>query len=119
MKFQINPRDIRWWFWFVTLGFMIAALLGWTPGYYIVIGISAVQVIFFLIQEKSISAYPVQIRIVYFAITLFGLWTGLPRLILISLLALGTIMVTFFGRCIIAQGLKFMPWNKTREVKLN
>jgi hypothetical protein len=50
MKFQINPGDIRWWFWFVTLAFMVAALLGWTPGYYIVIGISAVQVIFFLIQ---------------------------------------------------------------------
>jgi hypothetical protein len=113
MKFQINPRDIRWWFWFVTLGFMIAALLGWTPGYLIVIGISLVQVIFFLVQEKNIAAYPVQIRIVYFAFTLFGLWPGLPRIILIGLLALGTVMVTFFGRCIIAQGLKFSPGIKT------
>ena len=119
MKFQIKPDDIRWWFWFVTLGFMIAALFGWIPGYYVVIGISALQVVFFLIQEKSISAYPVQIRIVYFAFTLFGLWSGLPRLIMIGLLTLGTIMVTFFGRCIIAQGLKLMPWNKNRAIKLN
>jgi len=36
--------------------------------------ISAWQVIFFLSQEKSLSAFPVQIRIVYFVFTLFGLW---------------------------------------------
>jgi hypothetical protein len=119
MKFQINPRNIRWWFWFITLCFMAAALTGWTSGYFFVIGISALQVIFFLTQEKSLLGYPFQIRVVYFAFTLFGLWPGLLRIIMISLLALGTIMVTFFGRCFIAQILKFMPWNKTREIRLN
>ena len=119
MKFQINPRNIRWWFWFVTFVFMIAALVGWTPGYYIVIAISAIQVIFVLFQEKIISAYPVQIRIAYFAFTLFGLWPGIPRIVLIGLLALGTVMVTFFGRCVIALGLKLMPWNRDRAIRLN
>jgi hypothetical protein len=118
MKLIMNPRDIRWWFWLVTLGFIIAALAGWTPAYYVVMALSAVQVIFFLFQEKSVSAYPVQIRIVYFAWTLLGLWPA-GRLFFYILLALGTIMVTFFGRCVIALGLKLMPWNKTREIKLN
>jgi hypothetical protein len=118
MKLKINARDIRWWFWLVTLVFIIAALSGWTPAYYIVMAISAVQVIFFLVQEKSLSAYPVQIRIVYFAWTLLGLWPG-GRLYFYILLLLGTIMVTFFGRCVIALGLKSMPWNKTRQIKLN
>lgn len=118
MKFQINPSDVRWWFWFITLGFMIAAIAGWDPGYAIVMGISAVQVIFFLVQEKSLVAYPVQIRIAYFAFTLFGLWPGV-RLYIYLLLLLGTVMVTFFGRCAIALMLKPMPWNRNREVKLN
>jgi hypothetical protein len=118
MKLQINPRDIRWWFWLVTLVFIIAALAGWNPGYYIVIAISAVQVVFFLIQEKSISSYPVQIRIVYFAFSLFGFWPGI-RFFMYIILLLGTIMVTFFGRCVIALGLKYMPWNKTRAIRLN
>jgi hypothetical protein len=118
MKLTINARDIRWWFWLVTLVFIIAALAGWSPAYYVVIAISAVQVIFFLVQEKSLSAYPVQIRIVYFVWTLFGLWPG-GRLFFYILLLLGTIMVTFFGRCVIGLGLKFMPWNKTRAIKLN
>jgi hypothetical protein len=118
MKLQINPRDIRWWFWLVTLIFIILALFGWQPAYYTVIAISALQVIFFLVQEKSISAYPVQIRIVYLVMALFGLWPGVGFFIYLILL-IGTIMVTFFGRCVIALVLKYMPWNKTRPVRLN
>jgi hypothetical protein len=118
MKLKFSPNDIRWWFWLVTLFFIIAALFGWIPAYAIVITISAVQVLFFLIQEKSLSSYPVQIRVVYFAFALFGLWPGV-RLFMYIVLLLGTIMVTFFGRCVIALGLKYMPWNKTRPVRLN
>ena len=118
MKLKINATDIRWWFWAITLVFMIAALAGWAPGYAVVIGISAVQVIFFLAQEKSLIAFPVQIRIVYFAFTLFGLWPEV-RLYIYLLLLVGTLMVTFFARCVIALMLKQMPWNRGREVRLN
>jgi len=117
MKWSPKPADVRWWFWPITLAFMIAALAGWTPGYYIVIAISAVQVLYFLIQEKSLSAFPTQVRIVYFGFTLFGLWPA-ARIVMIGLLALGTIMVTFFGRCVISLGLKPMPWNQGRQVRL-
>jgi hypothetical protein len=118
MKIKINATDIRWWFWVVTLAFIIAAVTGWTPGYYVVMAISAVQVLFFLMQEKSLSAFPCQIRVVYFAFTLFGIWPEL-RLFIYVILLLGTIMVTFFGRCSIALVLKYMPWNRGREVRLN
>ncbi len=46
--------------------FIVSAVAGWVPGYYVVMGISAVQVLFFLAQEKSLAAFPVQIRVVYF-----------------------------------------------------
>ena len=39
MELKLNPADIRWWFWVVTLVFIIAALAGWNPGYYIVMAI--------------------------------------------------------------------------------
>lgn len=118
MNKTINTKDIRWWFWFITLVFIVAAVVGWIPGYYIAMGISAVQLVFFLVQEKSISAFPVQIRIVYFAVTLFSLWPVVRWYIFIILL-LGTVMVAFFGRCSIALVLKYMPWNHSREVRLN
>lgn len=118
MQLKINATDIRWWFWAITLVFIIAAVAGWEPGYYVVMGISAVQVLFFLAQEKSLVTFPSQIRVVYFAFTLFGLWPEV-RVYLYIVLLLGTVMVTLFGRCSIALVLKHMPWNRGREVRLN
>ena len=118
MELKINSGDIRWWLWAVTLAFIAAAVAGFAPAYYVVMAISAIQVLFFLVQEKSLSAFPVQIRVVYFAFTLFGLWP-LVRVVIYVILLLGTIMVTFFGRCSIALVLKYMPWNQGREIRLN
>ena len=118
MELKIYVNDIRWWFWAITLVFIIAAVIGWPPAYLVVITISAAQLIFFLVQEKSLSAFPVQIREVYFAFTLFGFWPEV-RFIIYILLLLGTVMVTFFGRCTIALILSHMPWNRGREVRLN
>ena len=118
MELKVNATDILWWFWATTLFFIITALAGWIPGYYFVMSISAVQVLFFLAQEKSLTTFPMQIRIVYFALALFGLWPEV-RLFIYMILLLGTIMVTFFGRCSIAFVLKYMPWNRGREVRLN
>lgn len=118
MQLKINATDIRWWFWAITLVFIIVAVAGWEPGYYVVMGISAVQVLFFLAQEKSLVTFPSQIRVVYFAFTLFGLWPEV-RVYLYIVLLLGTVMVTLFGRCSIALVLKHMPWNRGREVRLN
>ena len=118
MELKINATDIRWWFWAITLAFIVAAVAGWTPGYYLVMGISAVQVLFFLAQEKGLAAFPTQIRVVYFAVALFGLWPEV-RLFIYIILLLGTVMVVFLERCRIALVLKHMPWNRGREVRLN
>jgi len=118
MELKTNTSDIRWWFWAVTLVFIVATVGGWPWAHFVVIAISALQVLFFLSQEKSLSAFPTQIRVVYFAFTLFGLWPP-ARLPIYVVLLLGTIMVTFFGRCAIALVLKQMPWNHAREVRLN
>ena len=118
MELKVNVHDIRWWFWAATLACIVVALAGWEPGYQVVIAISAAQVVFFLIQEKSLSAFPVQIRVVYFALTLLALWP-VARFVAYLLLLVGTVMVTLFGRCTIALVLKQMPWNAGREVRLS
>jgi hypothetical protein len=96
---------------------IIAAIAG-SPGYYAVSAISGIQVLFFLGQERSLSAFPTQIRVAYFAFTLFGFWPELRLFIYVKLLT-GTIMVTFFSRCAIALVLKQMPWNQGREDMVN
>ncbi len=117
MKLKLDLKDTFWWFWAITLVFIVTAIAGWKPGYYIVIAISAIQVIVFLLREGSALAFPAQIRIVYFALTLTGLWP-VVRLPFYLLLLLGTVMVVFFGRCSISLLLMHMPWNRNRQARL-
>lgn len=117
MKLKMEPSDPFWWFWAVTLAFIVAAVAGWTPGYYIVMAISALQVVVLVARERSAMAFPSQVRIVYFAATLLGLWEA-GRLSIYLLLLLGTVMVVFLGRCSIAMVLKRMPWNRDRQARM-
>ncbi len=118
MELEIHTNDIRWWFWAVTLCSIVLAVGGVSWAYAAVIALSAVHLLFFVAQEKSLTAFPTQIRAVYFLVTLFGLWPA-ARLPVYAVLLLGTIMVTFFGRCAIALVLRKLPWNEGRELRLN
>lgn len=111
-------RDVWRWYWVVTFFFILAALLGWAPGYRVVILISLLQLAHSLFVNGSIASFPVQIRLVYFGITLLGLLEGVRFLVFVLLLA-GTFTVAFLGRCGIALVLKRMPWNAERELRLN
>jgi hypothetical protein len=110
MAFAIETNKIDWWFWAITLLFIIIALFGWVPAYYAVMAISGIHVLYF-VQRDGNLAFTTQVRIFYFVVTLLGLWT-LIRFPIFILLLLGTVMVTFTGRCILARILKMMPWNK-------
>lgn len=112
VKLTIQPKQPAWWFWAITLVCIVAALAGWDDGYDLVMLISAVQVFYFTIREKSLFAFDTQVRLVYFAYTLFGFWESARFYFFLPLL-LGTFMVTFFDKCSIALVLKKMPWNKT------
>ncbi len=111
MEFAVKTREVEWWFWAVTLALILIALVGWIPGYYLVMAISFAQIIYFTSKEGSWKAFPTQVRIVYFAFTLLGLWAAI-RFPIFILLFVGTVMVTFTGRCFIALVLKALPWNK-------
>jgi hypothetical protein len=117
MKLNMQVNNPYWWFWPLTLAFMIAAVAGWNLAYIVVMVLSLVQVVLFWARERSPWAFTSQERIVYFALTLFGLWPAV-RLYIYILLILGTIMVTFFGRCSISMLLKGMPWNRGRAPQL-
>ncbi len=117
MKLKLDSANPFWWFWAITLVLIVCAVAGWTPGYFLVMAVSAIQVIVFLLRGRNVMAFPSQIRIVYLALTLIGLWeTG--RLLIYLLLLLGTVMVVLFGRCSISMALKPMPWNRNRAPAL-
>jgi hypothetical protein len=117
MKLMMEPKKLDWWFWTITLAFIIAAMLGWPQGYDLVVLISAIQVLFFWIRFRSLFAFDTQVRIAYFAFTLLGLIKTIQFPFFI-LLFIGTFMVVAFNRCGIALVLKKMPWNKQPVVRI-
>jgi len=114
MKFKIAPATIDWWYWMLTLLAMVAGFAGRLEGFYAVVAISAVQFIHFLLKD-GFAALTTQVRLVYGGFTALALLD--PSRLLFGLLLLGTIMVTFFDRCIIAKVLLMMPWNHKTDVR--
>ena len=118
MNPNVLKNDWRWWVWRITLLFVVAAVLGWPPAHTIVLVLSALQVAYFFYQEKSATAYPVQIRIVYFALTLLGMLQPI-RLVIYLVLLVETFLITFVGRSLIGMGLAYLSWNKGQAVRIN
>lgn len=113
MKFKIVPQSLEWWFWAITLVAMISGLAGVLEGFFAVMLVSAVQVIYFWVL-RGFVAFPTQVRTVYFAFTVIAFFD--PTRIFYAALLVGTFMVTFFDRCIIARVLARMPWNKDEKL---
>lgn len=114
MKFKIAPQSLEWWFWAITLVAMISGFAGVSEGFIVVMIVSAIQVVYFWLL-RGFMAFPTQVRAVYFAFTVIAFFD--PTRIFYGALLVGTFMVTFFDRCIIARVLVLMPWNK--DVKLS
>jgi hypothetical protein len=114
MKLKIDVRSIEWWIWALTLALIVAALAGWKSGYAAVIVVSFLQAVLIAVRTGSALSFASQIRLVYLAFTLLGLWEA-GRVYCYALLAVGTTMVVLFDRCGIALMLKQMPWNRRAE----
>jgi len=117
LQFKINTDESSWWFWPVTLLSIVVAIL-WGPGYYAVLFIYAIQVLYYIIRENNPLAFPFQIRVAYFALACLGIIDTI-RIPMILLLLVATARVMLLGRCSIASVLKHMPWNRNEELGLN
>ena len=108
MKFSNN---IVWWYWLFTTLLLIAAVAGNALSLQAVITLNIIQVVHFIIREKSLTAFPVQVRIAYLGLLFLSqapymfwiLWWQL----------IGTAAMVLFGYCFLARCMSLMPWNKT------
>lgn len=114
MKIIIDFKSLKWWYWLVTLIAMIAGLAGVIAGFHVVMLVSVVQFAHFMV-DRGFAAFPTQVRFVYGILAIIAFFD--PTRILYWALLAGTVMVTFFDRCVIARVLILMPWNK--NVKLS
>lgn len=113
MKFSNN---LVWWYWAATTILLIGVVSGNSQCLQAVIVLNAIQVIHFILREKSLVAFPVQVRITYFGLLFlaqapFMFWIFWWQLI-------GTSAMVFFEYCFLARCLSLLPWNKKENYSL-
>lgn len=105
--------DKIWIYWLITdVLLIIEAIFGHT-GLMLAIGLTAVQVVHFYAEERSIRGFATQVRIAYLLLLLLALWH--PMTWLIYPVILGTSAMVLLNYCFLARFMSLMPWNH-REV---
>lgn len=103
-------RDLGWWYWFLTVGLLCAGLSGWTAGIGLAMILCVVQLVHVAWLAQDVTAFPVQVRLVYLAMLIVGLWEPLHWIHWMQLA--GTSFRVLIGYCFLARTLSLAPWNR-------
>jgi len=114
---MIEHRELSWWYWLVTVCFLTAGVAGWSMGFFVAIGVTIFQMIHYIIRERGIAAFPVQVRIGYLLLLLVALPEPLQLIFWIP--TIGTWAQLIFGYCAMARIVSLMPWNRKEKLSLN
>ena len=107
---KIN-NDIVTRYWGATTVLLVGVVSGCSYCLPAVIALNIIQVIHFIIRERSLLAFPVQVRATYLGLLFLAqapymFWIFWWQLI-------GTAAMVFFSYCFLARVMSLMPWNKT------
>lgn len=110
MKLTLRYHDLDWWAWLVIGVSIGVGLAGVWQAYLVTLAVSVIHLVYYVVRDRSLVSFPVQVREVWLACVLLALWP--PLWWLFILMFLGMVMVVLFDRCGIARMLMLMPWNK-------
>jgi hypothetical protein len=113
---MIEHRDIGWWYWLVTAMLLTYGLVIDPVGLLLAIGLNVIQLVHFILRERRLDAFPVQIRYWYLALITVLFPEPLRQLIWIP--ALGTWAQVIFGYCTMARLVSLLPWNRSEPLSL-
>ena len=108
--FMIEYKDIGWWYWLVTVCLLTAGIAGWPFGFYAATGLTVFQLLHYILRERSISTFPVQVRTGYLLLLLVAMPEPLNWIFWIPVI--GTWAQVIFGYCTMARFVSLMPWNR-------
>jgi hypothetical protein len=114
--FMIEYKDIGWWYWLVSACLLTLGVSGNPTGFILAIGLTVFQLIHYLIRERSIKAFPVQVRIGYLLLLLVALPKPLQLIYWIP--TIGTWAQIIFGYCTMARCVSLLPWNRSERFSL-
>jgi len=116
-KFLMMPEEPTWWVWLVTAALLAFGLAGRPFAFLAAIILSVAQSIVFVLRERSLISFPVQIRVAY---TLLLLVCYIPVMRWLYVLpTAGTFVLVLVGYCPMARILSLLPWNRTAPITLD
>jgi len=108
--FMIEYKDIGWWYWLVTACLLTAGVSGNASGFMLAIGLTVFQLLHYVIRERWITAFPVQVRFWYLVLLIVALPEPLQLIYWIP--TIGTWAQIIFGYCTMARLVSLFPWNR-------
>ncbi len=115
--FMIEYKDIGWWYWLVTAILLTFGVLGNELGFILAMGLTSFQLLHYSIREKSIKAFPVQVRFWYLMLLLVSFPEIMQWLYWVP--CIGTWAQLIFGYCAMARMVSLWPWNREEDFTLN
>ena len=109
--FMINYKELSWCYWLVTACLLSAGVTGYTFAFLLAIGLTVFQLIHFAIRERSVTAFPVQVRFWYLMLLLVALPE--PMHLIYWIPTVGTWAQLIFGYCTMARCVSLFPWNRS------
>jgi hypothetical protein len=116
--FMLEYRAISWWYWLAAACFLASSVSGWPTGFLFVIGIAAFQLIHFILLERSMMAFSVQVRLGYLLAQLLFLALHENLQWIYWVPTIGTWATVLFGYCPMARIVSLMPWNRKEAFSL-
>jgi hypothetical protein len=111
---MMTIHDLGWWYWFLTVGLLGAGLFGWPTGIFLAMVLCAIQIVHVIWLTRDHTALPVQVRIVYLAMLIAGLWDPLQWIH--WMLLAGITARVLFGYCLLGRTLSLAPWNRRQPL---
>ena len=108
--FMIEYKDIGWWYWAITAPLLTYGQID-PMGFMLAIGLTIFQLIHYIIREKGITAFPVQVRFWYLSLLIVSYPE--PMQLLYWVPTIGTWAQVIFGYCAMARCVSLLPWNRS------
>ncbi len=99
-----------WWYWLLTLIALALATANYPQGFTGAVALCVIQIIHFGLSKRSLTVFPLQVRIAYLGLLLLSLLPGADFILWIQLI--GTSAMVTFNYCLLARVLALMPWNR-------
>ena len=115
--FMIEYRDIGWWYWLVTAALLSFGVIGNPTGFMLAIVLTTIQLVHYVIRERSITVFPIQVRFWYLMLLLVAWFEPLQWIYWIP--AIGTWAQIIFGYCTMARCVSLFPWNRNEQLSLD